>query len=233
MRTYRICIVLALLLVLSARHGLAAEEAASGGTVAGTISVWKSRVKTEGNRNYKDVIVYLEKKGENKFPVPTKHAKMDQKGLLFIPHVLAVQKGTPVDFMNNDNVKHNIFFLYKGYKGLKNEFKEELELGTWQPGELRTHTFDKPGTATTLCKLHLEMAAYVIVLDTPYFKMAAINGETQQAPYVIKNVPPGKYVLKAWHKKLQLRGESHEVIVEEGKTTNLDIQITRKKYAKK
>ncbi len=227
MKAYRIYIGLALLIVLFAQHSLAAAEATSGGTVAGTVGVWKSRAKTEGDRNYKDVIVYLEKEGENKFPVPTKHVKMDQKGLLFTPHVLVVQKGTPIDFMNSDNVKHNVYFMYKG-----NKFKEELELGTWLPGEVRSHSFDKPGTATTLCKLHLEMAAYVIVLDNPYYIMAAINGETQQAPYTIKNVPPGKYVLKTWHKKLQLRGESREIIVEAGKTTNLDVQITRKKYGK-
>jgi hypothetical protein len=65
----------------------------SAETVSGTVSVWKAKAKTEGPRNDKDVVVFLEKAGNDKYSAPIKHAKLDQKGLLFVPHVLVVQKG--------------------------------------------------------------------------------------------------------------------------------------------
>jgi len=196
------------------------------GTISGTIKVYKSKVKTEGPKSFKDVIVYLKKVGDNKFPPPAEHAKLDQKGLVFIPHVLAIQKGTTVDFHNSDNDKHNVYFLYESTG-------KTVDLGTWNPGDMRSHTFDNADSIIGLCKLHLEMAAYIAVLDNPFFTVAIIDGETQQASYTIKNVPPGKYALKAWHKKLKLKGGEQEVVVKSKKTTTLDLTITRKKYAKK
>ena len=72
-----------------------------------------------------------------------------------------------------------------------------------------------------------------MVLDNPFFTMTAIDGKTQQASFTIKNVPAGKYTLKTWHKKLKLKGGSREVTVEAGKTSNVELTITKAKYANK
>ncbi len=210
----------------------------ASGTITGSIGVFKTKVKTKGPKSYKDVVVYLEKVGDNDFPpVSIKEVRMDQKGLVFIPHVIAIQNGTNVEFLNNDNDKHNVYFI-------NDKSGKTKDLGTWQPGESRDHMFDKkievvrvtaivgePDTMIVLCKLHLEMAAYVVILDNPFFTMASIDSETQKAQYTIKNVPPGKYVLRTWHKKLKLMGLKKEVVVEAGKKTTVDLEITKKKYA--
>ena len=215
----------------------------ASGTITGSISIFKTKAKTKGPKSYKDVVVYLEKVGDNDFPVSIKEVRMDQKGLVFIPHVIAIQKGTNVEFLNNDNDKHNVYFV-------NDKSGKTKDLGTWKPGESRDHKFAKPhnehhkivkkagkngapDTMIVLCKLHLEMAAYVVLLDNPFFTMASIDGETQKAQYTIKNVPPGKYVLKTWHKKLKLMGLQKEVVVEQGKKATVDLEITKKKYAKK
>ena len=200
----------------------------SGGTITGTVKLWRARAKTAGPKSYKDVVVYLEKVGDNNFPAPLKSPRIDQRGLVFIPHVLAVQKGTPIEFLNSDNDKHNVYFLYD--KAGKTETKD---LGTWVPGDMRSHTFKDAKAVITLCKLHLEMAAYVVVLDNPFFTMTAIDGKTQQASFTIKNVPAGKYTLKTWHKKLKLKGGSREVTVEVGKASSVELTITKAKYANK
>lgn len=223
MKFFCSCVVVAAAMLLTNVSVYGDEDT---GTISGTIKVYKAKAKTEGSKSFKDVIVYLEKVGDNDFPPPAEHAKLDQKGLVFIPHVLAIQKGTTVDFHNSDNDKHNIYFLYESTG-------KTLDLGTWNPGDVRSHTFDNADSIIGLCKLHLEMAAYIAVLGNPFFTVAVIDGETQQASYTIKNVPPGKHILKAWHKKLKLRGGDREVVVESGKTTTADIEITRKKYAKK
>jgi len=194
------------------------------GTVSGVIRVEKTRVKTKGPKSFKDVVVYLEPLSPGIYPPPSEHAVMDQRGLVFIPHVMAIQKGTTVDFLNSDNDRHNVYFLYDATG-------DTLDIGTWGPGQTVSHTFTKSGLVITLCQLHLEMAAYILVLDAPFFTVAAIDEKTRSARYEIRGVPAGKYVLKAWHKKLEMKGGTAEVAVAGAKITTLDIAITRAKYA--
>lgn len=195
------------------------------GTVAGNIQVWKTKVKTDGPKSDKDVVVFLEPVVGKQYSSVKKSAVMDQRGLTFIPHVVSIQKGTTVEFKNSDNDKHNVYFLY-------DKTGETLDIGTKPPGESVFHTFQDMGVVITLCKLHLEMAAYVIVLDNPFFTQAVIDGDTQQGSYRIQNIPPGEYILKTWHKKLKMKGKCARVVVENGKTTTFDIIITKRKYAK-
>lgn len=200
----------------------------SAGSITGTITLWRARAKTKGPKSYKDVVVYLEKVNNNDFPPQAKPARVDQKGLVFIPHVLVVQKGTPIEFTNSDNDKHNVYFLEdaSGKTNTKN-------LGTWMPGDKRSHSFKDSKVVTTLCKLHLEMAAYIIVLDNPFFTKVTLSEKPQRASFTIKNVPAGKYSLRTWHKKLKLKGGVQEVVVEAGKSTATDLILTKAKYANK
>ena len=216
------------LVVIAATLGMAfsglAQDAGTG-AVSGVIRVEKARVKTTGAKSLKDVVVYLNPVAPGEYPPPAAHAVMDQKGLVFVPHVMAVQKGTTVDFLNSDHDRHNVYFLY-------DDTGETLDIGTWGPGQTVSHTFEKTGMVITLCQLHLEMAAYILVLEHPFFTVGEIDAETMSAAYEIKGVPPGRYVLEAWHKKLKLKGGEIEVAVAAGKTTRLDIAITRAEYAK-
>ncbi len=197
-----------------------------GGTIQGTVKLSRAKAKTKGPKSYKDVVVYLEKVAGD-FPVRTQPAALDQRGLVFIPHVVAVQKGRAIEFKNSDNDKHNVYLLYE----VSGETQTK-DLGTWNPGQSRTHTFKEPKAVTILCKLHLEMAAYIVVLDNPFFTVAEIDPETQQATFTIKNVPPGTYKLATWHKKLKLKSGPVEVTVGVGKTAKADLTITKAKYAK-
>ena len=213
------------LVMIAAAWGLAgagAAQAADPGTVAGVIEVQKARVKTRGAKSFKDVVVYLEPQDPAAYPPPAEHAVMDQRGLVFIPHVMAVQQGTTVDFLNSDNDRHNVYFLY-------DETGETLDIGTWGPGEAVSHTFKESGLVIILCQLHLEMAAHILVLETPFFTVAEIDAETQRANYEIKEVPAGNYVLKAWHKKLKMKSGEARVAVVAGETTTVDFVITRAK----
>jgi plastocyanin len=195
------------------------------GTVSGVIRVEKARVKTDGAKSFKDVIVHLRPLTPGVYPPPAEHAVMDQRGLVFLPHVMAVQKGMTVDFLNSDHDRHNVYFLY-------DDTGDTLDIGTWGPGKAVSYTFQKTGLVITLCQLHLEMAAYILVLEYPFFRVSEIDAKTRSATYEIRGVPAGNYVLEAWHKKLRMKGGAVEVTVAAGKTTRMDITITRAKYAK-
>jgi len=134
-------------------------------------------------------VVYVEAIAGKTFPAPAKHATVDQKGLLFVPHILAVQQGTTVDFRNSDNVQHNIFWPSVG-----GDKTLGYNLGTWGIGGERSFKFDTPGVVPLLCNVHPEMAAFIIVTPTPYSAITDADGN-----YIIKDLPDGSYTVTVWH----------------------------------
>jgi len=134
-------------------------------------------------------VVYVDTIAGKAFPAPKDHPVVDQKGLMFNPHIIAVQQGTTVDFLNSDSVQHNVFWTAIG-----SDKKAGHNLGTWPKGEKRPFTFDKAGVVPLLCNVHPDMGAFIIVSPTPYF------AETDDAgSYKIKDVPDGSYTLNVWH----------------------------------
>ena len=133
-------------------------------------------------------VVYLDAPGKT-FPPPTAQPVMDQKGLLFQPHVLVVQLGTTVQFLNSDNVQHNVF-----WPSIGGDKKLTHNLGTWPKGEKKPFKFDKAGVVPLLCNVHPEMSGYVVVSPSPYFAETDDSGT-----YTIANVPDGTYTATAWH----------------------------------
>ncbi|MBV9086212.1 MAG: carboxypeptidase regulatory-like domain-containing protein [Acidobacteriaceae bacterium] len=134
-------------------------------------------------------VVYVDTISGKTFPAPTQHPVMDQKGLLFSPHVMVVQQGTTVDFLNSDNVQHNVF-----WPSIGGDKKAGHNLGTWPKGDKRSWKFDHPGAASLLCNVHPEMSGYIVVSPTPYFAETDASGA-----YSIKDVPDGSYSVVAWH----------------------------------
>jgi plastocyanin len=171
----------------------------------------KGTVKAKGAKNGGDAIVYVDKIAGKSFPVPKEHARIDQKNLKFVPHVLPVLAGTTVDFMNSDDVLHNVFSPDKCC--------DKFNLGSWPKGQIKSFTFKEPGCAATLlCNVHPEMEGYVYVVETPYFAVSAKDGS-----YEIKDVEPGKYTLKIWHEKL--KGQEVVVEVPEKGSATIDFEI--------
>jgi plastocyanin len=131
-------------------------------------------------------IVYL----EGSFPgvsapasIPT--ARMSQRGLQFIPNVLAIRVGTVVEFPNHDDLQHNVFSFSK---------PKRFDLGRYGKNEKAAEQrFDKPGLVKLNCEVHAHMRGYILVLDSPFFTRTDTNGN-----FRLENLPLGKYVLKAW-----------------------------------
>jgi plastocyanin len=152
--------------------------AASAGSISGKVS----GVSGES-------VVYVDTIAGKTFPTPTAKPVIDQKGLMFTPHIVAVEQGTTVEFLNSDKVAHNVFWPSVG--GNK---KLTHNLGTWPQGEKRAFKFDNPGAVPLLCNVHPEMAGYIVVSPTPYFATTDKSGA-----YKIENVPDGSYTVTAWH----------------------------------
>src|SRR5437764_1408274 len=84
----------------------------AGSAVHGTVRLFDSREKSvEREHDYSGVFIWLEPAPGRLPPHPAAalRATMLQKGKRFIPHILAIQKGTTVDFPNQDPIFHNAF----------------------------------------------------------------------------------------------------------------------------
>ena len=173
----------------------------------------KGKVKAVGAKNSANAVIYIEKIPGKKFDPPEKPASMDQKNLVFIPHVLPILAGTTVDYLNSDDVLHNVF--------TPDKCAEKFNLGTWPKGKVRSYTFKNTGCVSVmLCNVHPEMEAYILVLETPYYAVS-----TKEGSYIIKNAPAGKHTLRIWHEKL--KGESQEVTVTESGEVTANFEIKK------
>jgi plastocyanin len=154
-------------------------------------------------------VVYLEAAAPQ---MADKEVTMDQKGLLFQPHVMVVQTGTTVEFLNSDKVQHNVF-----WPNISGDKKKGHNMGTWPQGQKRPFKFTEPGVVTLLCNVHPEMAGYIVVSPTPYFAETGADGD-----YNLANVPDGQYTITAWHegKKVQ----SKKITVSGNTTADFTLQ---------
>jgi plastocyanin len=164
-------------------------------TVAGVAGTIEGKVST-GNS-----VVYVDSVPGKSFPVPSQQPVIGQKRLAFSPDILVIEKGTTVQFENDDSVQHNVF-----WPSISGNKKEGHNLGTWPKGEKRAFKFDTPGVVPLLCNVHPEMSGYIVVSPTPYFAETDSNGN-----YKIENVPSGKYSVVAWHEGMKTQSKSVEV----------------------
>ncbi len=173
--------------------GLAIAIPALAGTIEGRVRTADSKAELS------DFVIFVDDI-EGPFPAPKEPAVMDQKALQFIPHVLAVQAGTLVEFPNSDPVSHNVFSISD---------PKRFNLGLYQSGTARRVKFDRPGVVELLCNVHLEMSAYIVVVKNPYCAQPKADGT-----FRIANVPPGRYRVRSWHQRLPAREQEVEVPVE-------------------
>ena len=148
----------------------------------------KGKVSVQGIKSAEYIAVYVDVIADKKFDPPKNHVVIDQRKMAFIPHVVAVQQGTTVEFLNSDPVGHNVY-----WPSISGNKKLAHNLGTWPKGEKKPFQFNDPGVASLLCNVHPEMSGYVVVVPTPYFAVTDKDGN-----FEIKNIPAGKYTLKTW-----------------------------------
>jgi plastocyanin len=143
---------------------------------------------TAGGRPVREAVVYVD---ELRTGRADRRARMDQVNRTFIPHVMAVQFGTRVDFPNHDTVFHNVFSFREG---------KRFDLGLYPVGTTRPVYFDQPGLVRIFCNIHSNMSAFIWVLENPYFFVTDRSGR-----FRITNVPAGERVVRVWHERLGTR----------------------------
>jgi len=163
------------------------------------------RVSTYGSTNPPasvSAVVWLSPASSAALPLTPVHTTLRQKNKAFEPHLLAIPKGSTVDFPNLDPWFHNVFSLFNG---------KRFDLGLYEAGTSRTVHFDREGVSYIFCNIHPEMSAVVVVVASPYYAVANKAGD-----FSVAAVPPGRYTLHVWSENSlpeTLAGLSREVEV--------------------
>ena len=153
-------------------------------------------IVVNGNGTLKWVLVYVKDAVPGEFPAPTEPVVIDQQGCMFAPHVSAARVGQPVEFRNNDPVLHNVRGASKQRQG--------FNIAQPMQGSKTTRVFKAPEIGMPLkCDVHFWMAAYVHVLEQPFYAVTQDDGA-----FAITGLPAGAYTLEAWHEKLGTRTQA-------------------------
>lgn len=164
-------------------------SAAAAAVVTGSVRLSDSQVAAvRKGKDYSGVIVWLDPlQPVDKPPTRRVTARMEQKNKQFIPHVLAIQAGSEVEFPNLDPIFHSAFSNFSG---------QIFDLGLYAPGTNRTLTFTRTGIVRVFCNIHPTMSAVIVVLKDPWFAVTGARGT-----FRIEGVPPGQYRLHVFHER--------------------------------
>ena len=116
-------------------------------------------------------------------------ATLDQQRCRFVPHVLAVPVGSPLDVLNGDDLLHGVH----GHAGPATDFNLPMPF----KGQKKSQLLARPGIVRVGCDVHDWMSAWIAVLDVPHFAVTDGRGR-----FSIPDVPPGTWTAIAWHERL-------------------------------
>jgi plastocyanin len=136
-------------------------------------------------RDTDHTLLWLE--GDNLSRPAPRRADIRMYDKTFVPDLVAVPAGSTVGFPNQDRFDHNVFSRSEA---------TAFDLGLYGHNDSKSVTVTRPGIVRIYCNVHAKMSATIVVHDTPHVVRADATGR-----FEFPDVPPGRYVLHAWHER--------------------------------
>jgi plastocyanin len=150
------------------------------------------------------------------WPAPKTPVVLDQKGCMYVPHVMGIMVGQPYKILNSDGILHNIHTLPKVNKSFNQGMPATLK-------EANT-VFEKPEAMFHIkCDVHPWMSAYIGVFTHPFFSVTGTDGK-----YTISGLDAGTYEITAWHERLGTQTASVTVGASDSKPQNFKFAVPAK-----
>jgi plastocyanin len=174
--------------------------------------IYAQEILTDPQGDLQNVIVFVaEGLAERSFDPPAQPVVVEQKGCMYMPHVLAIRANQPLHVVNEDPTSHNIHPTPSN-----NREWNKAE----PPGASVDESFAREEIAIPVkCNLHPWMHGYIAVFKHPYFAVTGKDGT-----FDLGNLPPGTYTIKAWHERLGIVSQTVTI----GANDNKQIQFVFK-----
>lgn len=114
---------------------------------------------------------------------PVEMAQVDRE---FVPGVVVVTQGTPVEFPNRDDVRHHVYSFSPA-----KTFELKLYIGKPKAPVV----FDQAGVVELGCNIHDTMIGWILVSDTPIYGRTDSEGQV-----TLKTDAEGPYTVAIWHR---------------------------------
>jgi hypothetical protein len=165
------------------------------------------------NHTVKNTFVWIKAGVPNlNWQVPATPVAIDQKGCVYVPHVVGVMTNQPIAISNSDPTNHNIHPMAQ----VNAEWNESQPPGS----EPRLQRFPKQEVMVPLkCNVHNWMRAYIGVVAHPFFAVTGDDGT-----YTIKGLPPGSYTIEIVHEKFGRQERQVTVGAKETQTADFTIK---------
>lgn len=164
----------------------------------------------------KDAVITVHVPSTKKVQKPGRKV-MDQINKEYVPHVLVVEKGTPVYFPNKDDIRHHVYSFSRAKK---------FELPLYKGTPAKPIVFDKTGVVKLGCNIHDWMLGYIYVVDTPYYAISDDNGRVK-----ISDIPAGEAKIMVWHSRMKGKPEKtiKQIHLSAGDTASVEFQLKVRK----
>ena len=103
----------------------------------------------------------------------------------FKPAAMAVPIGSTVRFVNQDEVRHNVFSVTPG---------STFDLGYQAPGQSADQVLSRAGVVLVSCNVHRSMETDVLVVPSAYAAKVGADGR-----FTLRGIPPGPGKLYYWN----------------------------------
>ena len=155
-----------------------------------------------------NVFVYVKDGLGNRVYMPSSTpVVLDQKGCRYVPHVVGVMVGQPVEFRNSDPTMHNVHIVPPGDRDAA-----VFDISQPPMGGTQQHVFHTAGLMVPVrCNNHPWMEALLNIAANPFFAVSGSDGK-----FTITGLPPGNYTLVAVQEKL---GTQTQTITVQSKKT--------------
>lgn len=159
--------------------------AACWATAAAASTAVDVTVTDAAGRPLAGAVLWVESAAASDAARPLAGAEVMQQNKTFVPEVTVVTVGTAVRFPNRDTVRHHVYSFSPAKR-----FELKLYVGTPE----QPVVFDRTGIAVLGCNIHDAMAAWVVIVDSPWFATTDAQGRAR-----LPSVPAGSHQLRTWH----------------------------------
>ena len=158
----------------AARRSRSADTKDASGSIAGKVRTPK-----------RDSVAYVYVENVKGRMVRGKTVQVSQRNKQFSPRFIVIQKGTTIEFPNEDTSYHNVF---------AKDPAASFDLGIYRAGDqAKSYRFTAPGDVDVYCNMHSGMRSRVLVVPNHLYTKVGSDGA-----FRLQGVPAGKRKLVAW-----------------------------------